>query len=394
MNNIIKDTEKLPLNQGENGAFKGRIDEELKKAAEQGDKIARRIQNKEKELGRELTDEEQSRERNYVKYIDGSDLEPSEKAAELRDKMREEAEAALKAHELQHAPPISDDWDFVPPPQEWIIKDWLPRGRVATMNGRGGVGKTRLVLQLATGVAAGETQWLEGGPSLEIEQAETVVYVSYEDTRDQIRSRFPANISPSQIQDRFKFISGADPLWIEGTATDFMIYLLKQCSEVGATLLVIDPLSAAYLDNENDRGQVRRFLHAIDSWSRKNNCTVLLIAHPSKDTQSDYSGSTDWVNGVRAVLTMGKKTTTKKGTPRRKATGSREIDDYEAVCLECYKSSYGKIPKNLWLKSEYPTWKATSFMEAAVEQMTDDEIEEERIKRGKSLEDWRNENSR
>ena len=42
-----------------------------------------------------------------------------------------------------------------PSARRWLVRDWLPAGRVALLTGPGGVGKSRLVLQLAAGIASG-----------------------------------------------------------------------------------------------------------------------------------------------------------------------------------------------------------------------------------------------
>ena len=51
-----------------------------------------------------------------------------------------------------------------PEPRRWLVNAWLPAGRVALLTGPGGVGKSRLVLQLAAGIASGgddqEDAWI------------------------------------------------------------------------------------------------------------------------------------------------------------------------------------------------------------------------------------------
>ena len=42
-----------------------------------------------------------------------------------------------------------------PSPRRWLVQNWLPAGRVALFTGPGGVGKSRLVLQLAAAIASG-----------------------------------------------------------------------------------------------------------------------------------------------------------------------------------------------------------------------------------------------
>ena len=66
----------------------------------------------------------------------------------------------------------------------------------------------------------------------------------------------------------------------------------------------MDSVAAIYLANENDRAEVRGFLSALARRAYEGDRSVLLLAHPPK-SGSDYSGSTDWLAGVRALWTLG-----------------------------------------------------------------------------------------
>ena len=81
------------------------------------------------------------------------------------------------------------DWSKVVPPREWLVLNWLPRGRVALLTGEGGQGKSLLALQLAAAVAAGDPVWLSGGPKLAISNTTTAVIATWEDEADEISVR-------------------------------------------------------------------------------------------------------------------------------------------------------------------------------------------------------------
>jgi len=86
--------------------------------------------------------------------------------------------------------------------------------------------------------------------------------------------------------------------WLEGGRA-----LLNYAAAARARLLVVDPLAAAFVQNENDRALVRAFLSALDQWAEDRACAVLIISHPPK-IDSAQGGSIDWRNGVQAVWTL------------------------------------------------------------------------------------------
>ena len=151
---------------------------------------------------------------------------------------------------------------------------------------------------------------------------------------------------PELLENRlvFRDMAGHGPLWAPaqdgsrhtstmGELTGMGHALRRDCERLSATLLVVDPLAAAYACNENDRGLVRAFMSDWDGWARRIGCTVLLVAHPSKGSP-EYSGSTDWHAAARAVWTLGKE---------KAASGT----DSKDMKLECLKTNYSRPPDPL-----------------------------------------------
>ena len=141
----------------------------------------------------------------------------------------------------------------------------------------------------------------------------------------------------------FRDMAGHGPLWAPtqdgsrhtstmGELTGTGHALRRDCARLHATLLVVDPLAAAYACNENDRGLVRAFMSDWDGWARRIGCTVLLVAHPSK-ASPEYSGSTDWHAAARAVWTLGKE----------------EAASGPETKLACLKTNYSRPPDPLRL---------------------------------------------
>ena len=113
-------------------------------------------------------------------------------------------------------------------------------------------------------------------------------------------------------QIRFVDLKMFGPLWGVGQDTHLAIrakllevgdWLLKECKDFGARLLMLDPSAGVYGANENARESVREFCSHLNGWGQQVNCATLLIAHPNK--AGEYSGNTDWLGSCRAMWKLG-----------------------------------------------------------------------------------------
>ena len=203
-----------------------------------------------------------------------------------------------------------------------------------------------------------------------------VVIASWEDEPSELNRRVRG------IQERLKWpqyqglnknlrayrMAGEGPIWHmenlakvqQGALSPAGRRLLNRCRDEEARLLILDPLAAAYGGNENDRVQVRAFMSYLDRWAQDAECTVLLIAHPSKTSNKstnstgsddDYanSGSTDWHSAARSVWEL------KQADTKQKDSTDKAV---KAPLLACTKSSYGSSPPPVWLRSEFIEGKA------------------------------------
>ena len=202
-------------------------------------------------------------------------------------------------------------WSEKPEPRGWFIPGWLPVGRLGLLSGAGGVGKSTLAVHLISGIAGGEADWLPGsGLRITMDKRAPVVLWSAEDEGDEVARRLHRIGRQGVVGDRLHYLNGAGacPLWApmngsghvstRGDLTLEGAWVRAYAQKVGAVLLVLDSVAAAYGCDENARPLVRKFCASWDAWGVKNGCTVMLIGHPPK-SGSEYAGSTDWHNAAR-----------------------------------------------------------------------------------------------
>lgn len=301
-------------------------------------------------------------------------------------------------------PPVDDD-DWIPadgwPVREWLIPGWLPVGRLGMLSGRGGRGKSRLALQLAARLAAGQSGvFVPPATAVDTKAVVTmlhpldrnfigpVVYASWEDEREEVGRRLAAmaddglvDITAVRGQLRFIDLRGVGPLWAPAaggsghvqtraamTATGGRVR--ATCEALEARLLVIDSLAGAYAGDENTRALVRAFCADWDAWASATRCTVMLIAHPPKapsggsapSVDADYAGSTDWHNAARWRWAL---EPTPTGWTRTGKTGKDAI--VGALALKLAKSSYGPDGARVFLASSESRlgWQGVSVDTAA-----------------------------
>ena len=271
------------------------------------------------------------------------------------------------------------DWASAAPPREWLLDGLLPAGRVSAVYGPGESGKSRFTLQLALGVVGeGDVPVVPmfrntAAPATLsipwVRRHGPVLMVTWEDEVDEIKRRLAAigattggpSVSPEVLRERLRVInmrSVGGPLWApradgsrhtstEGEWTTAGRRLLGTIKRDRPALVVIDPIAAAYACSEVDRGLVRRFVGAVDAAAEASGATVLLVGHPAKAGGDGYSGSTDWRNAVRGLLTLGPTDSSFD------VAGARKPVPVRPPALQRDKSSYGPARGPLWLISHY-----------------------------------------
>jgi RecA-family ATPase len=198
------------------------------------------------------------------------------------------------------------EWNCIAPPERrWIVRDWLPIGNVTSLYGGPGVGKTLIAQQLATCVAAGRPFF-----GLETTQAPALV-IACEDDRDELHRRQVSICATSGIEmHRLGLLSLAPRAGRQNILATFSNGILQlmplyqtireTARSTGARLIVIDNIAQCFAGNENIRAEVTAFVNALSGLALELDAAVLLLGHPGKASDSEYSGSTAWDAAVRS----------------------------------------------------------------------------------------------
>ena len=192
-----------------------------------------------------------------------------------------------------------------PPDREWIVDGWLPIGTVTSLYGGAGFGKTLLAQQLQTATAI-------GAPFLGLQTAQCKSLAFYcEDDPDELhrRQRGICRHYGTQMQDldamRWQARAGKPNVMVtvkDGIMkfSDFADFVWKAVEATGAKLVILDNIAQLFGGNENVRPEVTQFVNALSAIALQHGAAVLLLGHPGKATDSQFSGSTAWDAAVRS----------------------------------------------------------------------------------------------
>jgi hypothetical protein len=210
---------------------------------------------------------------------------------------------------------IRDPW----PAMRWVIKNCLPLGILGLIAAQGGVGKSRLIIQLAFCLALGRRfldTWDIGEPG-----ASLLLFA--EDDRNELHRRFgklaqATNLSQDEMelfdervhvasvvdQDNYITNKNADGDVQETDYPERIVRLAKEIPDL--KLIVIDPLSCFRGGDENDAIDTTRFVVSMRRLVKETDATILMVHHTNKNSarNGDFSqhsarGSSALTDGVR-----------------------------------------------------------------------------------------------
>ena len=268
------------------------------------------------------------------------------------------------------------DWS-APDEPAWLVPGWLPEHRLAFLFAPGGMGKTRLGVQLAVALAVGALEWIPGvlrNKPVGLEPVRRKVLVlTWEDPARSMK-RIVTNaakvigIQKADVQASVagyldvQYAGKLGPLWAPADTGSGHISTIATLTAAGRwvieqmadyDLVVLDPLAAVFASEENTRALVRPFITTFDQAALERKCSVLVLGHGSKS--SKVSGSTDWTNGVRCVLAMSE---VERKVPQV-AGGKRVKQEVKSgIRLEALKMNEAPLPEPVWLVSHGGGWHA------------------------------------
>lgn len=208
-----------------------------------------------------------------------------------------------------------------PPEREWAIDHWLGMGHVTLLAGAGGLGKTSVAQALGSCVSLNR-DYLD-----HVGRARKVLMWACEDDEGELWRRQIAIAHSIQepleaFHDRFILHSyDGEDVELCCLRDGVMAYspmlntLTQQIGDYGAEVVILDNIARLYGCNENDRHQVTSFIAMLTQACRPTGAAIMLLGHPAKGPQSEYSGSTAWEGAVRARLYLGRNLPDKEPAP-------------------------------------------------------------------------------
>jgi len=226
-----------------------------------------------------------------------------------------------------------------PPPRDWICEGLgLPAGRVTSLIGNGGFGKSTIVHQIALAVATGRPIFgmnVSRGPVFglfcedEAPELDRKTRAICHAERIELESLDNAYLLSRDGKDNVICCFDRDQIVL----TDFFWQLDATIASIRPRLTILDTAADIFAGDFMSTPHVRQFIKvALGGLCLRHDSAILLLAHPSASAMASGDGggfSTAWNNSVRSRLYL----------RRPKSEDTDAISDRRV--LEIKKANYG-----------------------------------------------------
>lgn len=184
-------------------------------------------------------------------------------------------------------------------PIDWLWKDKIALGKITLFAGEPGVGKSQLLLYIASILSNGSKFHGESRPC---EKAKTLLISGEDSTYDTIKPRLAAlKADISQID----YVNGIESADAEGnkyyvtiSLAEHLLDIEKEIVKNQYKLIIIDPISMYLGDlDENKNKEIRDIMGRLTALAERNNLAIILNSHFTKP-----SGKTTNTNAIYRVM--------------------------------------------------------------------------------------------
>ena len=212
-------------------------------------------------------------------------------------------------------------------PIDWLIKNWLPLGKLVLLAGQAGTGKTQLAISIAANLSAGSTL-VDGSQH---PPSNVLIWTGEDDASTVIVPRFKAAMADMS---RVHIIQGVTEPNGKRRPFDFSVDLMElkcRAAEMGhVVLIIIDPIVSVVTGDSNKSSDVRAGLQPIVELAQELNCSIIGITHYRKGIGSQ--NVSDDVLGSQAYIAV-----------PRVAWGTKRRDSDQACVLAIIKNNLAPV---------------------------------------------------
>ena len=198
--------------------------------------------------------------------------------------------------------------DLNPEPIAWLWQDWLAMGKLHTLAGTPGQGKTTIALSMAATVTTGAA-WPDGRRC--VLPGKVLIWSGEDDPADTL---LPRLLAAGADRSRVYFVGGTR---IDGEVCPFdpardMTALRDAADRIGnVRMILVDPIASAVAGDSHKNTEVRRALQPLVDLAGTMNAALVGITHFSKggqgvDPAQRVIGSVAFTAVARVVLVAAK----------------------------------------------------------------------------------------